>query len=191
MHPIVMIIYGYPGVGKTTFAKKLENNIESTVRLSNDEIRKEMSLPLIGIQNTTKVYKEAAKKAFHAIEKYKIPIFDATFYLSYFREIIYDHLEIFSPYYLFIKLKAPIEICRERVITRENNIYNGVNSTKIFDKIISEFEEIHDNEISKNHLVFELDIINKDSEIKSGAHIVHHAEVNKIIKYIKRYSGYE
>lgn len=44
--PFILILYGYPGSGKSTFARLLANEIQNTVHINSDKVRAELDLEL-------------------------------------------------------------------------------------------------------------------------------------------------
>jgi len=156
---IAIIIYGLPGAGKTTFAKQLENIIPNCVRLSNDELRVQMGLPLFGENYTELVYNEAFNRAAEIIESNKIPILDATFFLKKYRTHLYQKLNKYFPFYLFLHINTPLNICRERIINRGSDSGNGVNNIKVLAHIVDTFEGIHKSEIPGKYSIVDIDLI--------------------------------
>ena len=159
---IAIIIYGLPGAGKTIFAKQLENILHNSVCLSNDELRAQMGLPLIGKNYTKLVYNEAYNRAVELIESNKIPIFDATFFLKKYRTQLYQKLSKYFPSYLFLHINTPLNICRERIVSRGSDSGNGVNNIKVLDYIADTFELIHNTEIPGHFSIVEIDLIKRN-----------------------------
>jgi len=102
MNSIVVVVYGYPASGKSTFSNKLVQIIHNSVLLSNDAIRHELNLPLIGKEYTDQVYSDVAVAAYNHIQNGKTPICDATYYLREYREILFKKLKSLKPYYIFL-----------------------------------------------------------------------------------------
>lgn len=90
---LVILVYGYPGAGKSVIAQKLSRFFKNPVVLSNDILRDQLGYPMAGSKYTEKVYIYAARQAFSMLEKGYTIILDATFYSKYYRSIVFDSLK--------------------------------------------------------------------------------------------------
>ena len=112
--PIVIIVFGLPGTGKTFFASKLAERINAQ-HINSDRLRKEL-FPKRTYSDREKemVYKKLLGKTKRAINKKANVVLDATFYKHEIRsrllEEIKNKAEIF-----FIEIRSDENIIRERL----------------------------------------------------------------------------
>ena len=123
--PIVYIICGFIGAGKTTFAKKLEKKT-GAVRITKDE----WSICLIGNDPTIDGYEEWDTKiielsrdvAFQLVEKGIDVIIDEGFWEKEQRVKMRKRIEALGAKEVLYYLDTPIETIRERVVGRNVNL---------------------------------------------------------------------
>lgn len=123
--PIVYLICGFIGAGKTTFAKKLEKKT-GAVRITKDE----WSISLIGNDPTIDGYDEWDAKitelsrdvAFHLVEKGIDVIIDEGFWEKEQRAKMKKRIEALGAKEVLYYLDTPIETIRERVAGRNTNL---------------------------------------------------------------------
>ena len=123
--PIVYIICGFIGAGKTTFAKKLEEKT-GAVRITKDE----WSICLIGNDPTIDGYEEWDTKiielsrdvAFQLAEKGIDVIIDEGFWAKEQRDELRRKIDAIGAKAVMYYVDTPIEKIRERVVGRNNNL---------------------------------------------------------------------
>ena len=123
--PIVYLICGFIGAGKTTFAKKLEEKI-GAVRITKDE----WSIRFIGNDPTidgyaewdTKIIELSRDVAFQLAEKGIDVIMDVGFWEKDTRAEMKRRIEAIGAKGVLYYLDTPIETIRERVVRRNNNL---------------------------------------------------------------------
>jgi predicted kinase len=123
--PIVYLICGFIGAGKTTFAKKLEEKT-GAVRITKDE----WSISFIGNDPTsdgyaewdTKIIELSRNVAFQLADKGIDVIMDEGFWEKETRAEMKRRIEAIGAKEVLYYLDTPIETIRERVIGRNNNI---------------------------------------------------------------------
>jgi predicted kinase len=123
--PIVYVICGFIGAGKTTFAKKLEEKT-GAVRITKDE----WSISLIGNDPTIDGYAEFDTKicelsrdvAFQLVEKGIDVIIDEGFWAKEQRIELRRRIEAIGAKEVLYYLDTPIETIRERVEGRNINL---------------------------------------------------------------------
>jgi predicted kinase len=123
--PIVYVICGFIGAGKTTFAKKLEEKT-GAVRITKDE----WSISLIGNDPTIDGYDEFDTKicelsrdvAFQLVEKGIDVIIDEGFWAKEQRIELRRRIEAIGAKEVLYYLDTPIETIRERVVGRNINL---------------------------------------------------------------------
>jgi predicted kinase len=123
--PIVYLICGFIGAGKTTFAKKLEETT-GAVRVTKDE----WSIRLIGNDPTIDGYAEWDRKiiglsrdvAFYLAEKGIDVIMDEGFWEKETRDEMRRRADAIGAKVVMYYLETPTETIRERVVGRNNNL---------------------------------------------------------------------
>ena len=123
--PIVYVICGFIGAGKTTFAKKLEEKT-GAVRITKDE----WLIRLIGNDPTIEGYAELDHKicglsrdlAFQLVEKGIDVIIDEGFWEKELRDEMRKRIEAIGAEEILYYVEAPIETIRERVVGRNRNV---------------------------------------------------------------------
>ena len=123
--PIVYLICGFIGAGKTTFAKKLEEKT-GAVRITKDE----WSIRFIGNDPTIDGYEEWDHKiivlsrdvAFQLAEKGIDVIIDEGFWAKEERDELRRKIHAIGAKAVMYYVETPIETIRERVLGRNNNL---------------------------------------------------------------------
>jgi predicted kinase len=123
--PIVYLICGFIGAGKTTFAKKLEEKT-GAVRITKDE----WSIRFIGNDPTIDGYAQWDRKiidlsrdvAFYLAGKGMDVIMDEGFWEKETRAAMRRRAEAIGAQVVMYYLETPIETIRERVVGRNNNL---------------------------------------------------------------------
>ena len=103
---MIVIVFGLPGTGKTTFAKALAH-LTGGVSISSDEVR-HASLKRGRYDYTVKkqVYNEMIDLAEQALDTHATVILDATFYLAELRNQVLMHPKARKMPVLFIEIVA-------------------------------------------------------------------------------------
>lgn len=138
--PIIYIICGYIGAGKTTFAKKLEEKT-GAVRITKDE----WSIRLIGNDPTIDGYEEWDHKicglsrdvAFQLAEKGIDVIMDEGFWEKELRDELRRRIDAIGAKAVMYYVDTPIETIRERVVGRNSN--HTKESFKISREILDKY----------------------------------------------------
>jgi len=125
--PVVYIVCGFIGAGKTTFAKNLEKKT-GAVRITKDE----WSISLIGNDPTIDGYEEWDNKlckslrdfAFQLVEKGIDVILDEGFWEKELREEMRRSVGRIGAKAVLYYVEASIETMRERVVKRNDNFTN-------------------------------------------------------------------
>ena len=123
--PIVYLICGFIGAGKTTFAKKLEEK-NGAVRITKDE----WSICLIGNDPTidgyeewdTKIIELSREVAFQLAEKGIDVIIDEGFWAKEQRDELRRKIDAIGAKAVMYYVETPIETIRDRVVERNNNL---------------------------------------------------------------------
>jgi len=123
--PIVYLICGFIGAGKTTFAKRIEKET-GAVRITKDE----WSIRLIGNDPTIDGYEEWDRKiiglsrdiAFYLAEKGIDVIMDEGFWAKEERDELKRKINAIGAEVVMYYVETSIETMRERVVRRNNNL---------------------------------------------------------------------
>jgi predicted kinase len=123
--PVVYLICGFIGAGKTTFARKLEGKT-GAVRITKDE----WSIRFIGNDPTIDGYAEWDRKiiglsrdfAFYLAGKGIDVIIDEGFWAKEERDEMKRKIEAVGAKAVMYYVETPIETIRERVAGRNNNL---------------------------------------------------------------------
>ena len=123
--PIVYLICGFIGSGKTSFAKKLEEKT-GAVKITKDE----WSIRLIGNDPTINGYAEWDRKiiglsrdvAFYLAEKGIDVIIDEGFWEKETRDEMRRRIDAIGAKMVMYYVDTPIETIRDRVVGRNNNL---------------------------------------------------------------------
>ena len=123
--PIVYVICGFIGAGKTTFAKQLEKTT-GAVRITKDE----WLIRLIGNDPTIDGFAEYDNKicelsrdvAFYLAEKGIDVIIDEGFWAREQRVELKRRIEAIGAKEVLYYVEVPIETIRDRVVERNNNL---------------------------------------------------------------------
>jgi uncharacterized protein len=152
--PVLIVIFGLIGTGKSTLARALSEELSCGV-ISSDEVRKE----IMGIspnerryegfdkgiysRNITDItYREVLNRGRRAIELGKIVILDASFSKRGLRKLVLHEAEALGALLYFIETKASEEAIKERLTKRESKggaISDG--RLGIFERFKEAFEE--------------------------------------------------
>lgn len=149
--PIVYLICGFIGAGKTTFAKKLEEKT-GAVRITKDE----WSIRLIGNDPTIGGYAEWDHKisefsrdvAFQLVEKGIDVIIDEGFWEKELRDEMRKRTGTIGAKVIMYYVETPIETIRERVLGRNINITKDSFkiSREMLDKYLMQWQPPRDDE---------------------------------------------
>ena len=154
--PTFIMLVGVPGVGKSTYAKKLVKEVPNCVHISSDKIRLDLWNDENCQKEPDKVFTKMHEETLLALERGNSVIYDAT---SVKRK---DRLSILSklPKYVrkdCIVVWAPIEVCIERDKSRKERTVGETVITKMlkwfeapfydegFDSIVVYTSDVHYN----------------------------------------------
>lgn len=161
--PIVLVLMGRVGAGKSTFARHLEQKLYIE-HFSTDRIRKNVAgLPLnartpaskrgelYSAKMSDKTYQILLKKAMDCLKEGKSVILDATFKRASSRKRLIDKLGQDSRF-LFVEMQASDEIIKQRLELRESQM-EIISDARLedFEKLKQRYEP--PNEIDSAHFV--------------------------------------
>lgn len=150
MCPTAILIFGPPGSGKSYVASSLAATCSLVRHISNDEIRRQLALPLIGRKFTARVYQQAALMAEQTVADGLVPVLDSTYYLRAYRKPVFEILSSFATHWILCILQTPIDVCRRRVTARRlagDSRIGGSSDERRFDILVSRTEPIDISEM--------------------------------------------
>ena len=137
---MIVIVCGLPGVGKTTFAKKLAPLINATV-LSTDKIRKELiSLPTYEKEERRLIYDVMVLSAKYLHNSGANCILDATFNREESRTEVKKKLRIQDREFFVIECMCPENIIISRLKERKNDYSDA--GIKVYQKMKKIYEYV-------------------------------------------------
>jgi hypothetical protein len=141
---MLVIVCGLPGVGKTTFAKKLATLINAIV-LSTDKIRKELiTSPTYEKEERKLIYDVMILLAKYLHDSGTSCILDATFNREYSRTEVKKKLGIQDNEFFVIECLCPENITISRIKERKNDYSDaGIEVYQKMKKIYESVKEKH------------------------------------------------
>lgn len=144
--PIVIILVGIPGSGKTTFRKKFINNNPQFKYICPDEIREEVTGDISNISQDRKVWELAYSKFKEYIDNKIDVIFDATNINPTTRYKIEGIAKDLNNCNLFYKIfEVSPMIAKERI---KKDLMAGINRSKVPPEIVDKMYQNFQKEIN-------------------------------------------
>ncbi|MDX1666341.1 MAG: AAA family ATPase [Saprospiraceae bacterium] len=142
-------VFGLPGTGKTTFARRLADELEA-LHLNSDILRSEMDLRgRYDPETKARIYRELLDRCRRALRSGETVVVDATFYRESLRRDYEELVDEEGRELMWIELQASESTIRKRVETKR--AYSEADF-EVYKKIRKEFEEL-----SRPHLVLSSD----------------------------------
>lgn len=139
----LVITYGISGSGKTTVAKQYES--EGFVRISPDDMRKEMTGSISDLSKDKEVFEACFYKTYTALKKGKNVIFDSTA-LDYIARKRIQKVGLRANACVSLLVfndSNNIELCKSRVV---NDLVNGLERSNVPMEVIEkQFLKFKDN----------------------------------------------
>ena len=143
---MIVIICGLPGVGKTTFAKKLAPLINATI-LSTDKIRKELiSLPTYEKDERRLIYDVMILSAKYLHNSGANCILDATFNREDSRTEVKKKLRLQDRKFFVIECTCPENIIISRLKERKNDYSDA--GVEVYQKMKKIYEHVKGKHIA-------------------------------------------
>lgn len=140
--PIVIVVFGLPGTGKTYFASKLAERVHAEY-INSDRLRKEL-FPKRTYSDREKemVYKEIMEKTKRSIDENRDVVLDATFYTNDARELLRKETKNKSEIF-FIEIIADENIVRQRLRKERSHSEADFNVYKLIQRQWEPLNEPH------------------------------------------------
>ena len=137
--PTLIIVYGLPGTGKTTFAAQLSDKME-IIHFNTDMIRERLGKKgQYDLETKTLIYAEMLRLTEIELKNGNNVIVDGTFYKSSLRESYETMAEQYGSSIKRIELRAAEEVVLER-LTKERR-YSEADQT-VYQIIMGEFDPV-------------------------------------------------
>lgn len=146
--PTLFMMFGYPGAGKTTVAKII-NELIGAEHLSSDVLRLEMfPNPTYSQEEHHAVYAELDKRAEEHLQQGKSVIYDANLNRYQHRLEKYELCERAKARAVLLWVQAPRELARERAVMRGHHHLVPKDETfeTMFDRVTTIIEEPREDE---------------------------------------------
>lgn len=116
--PSLVVVCGYPGVGKSRVARSLSDLLGAPV-VRTDEVRKDLrDDPTYSATETERVYAELLDRALSVLEADGRAILDGTFRKASFRDDVAAAADRLGVECAFVKVECPEPVVRERIADR-------------------------------------------------------------------------
>lgn len=160
--PSLIVLVGYPGVGKSTVAEVLQQRLSADVH-ATDVIRKEIVTgePTYSRDESQKVYDEMFRRAKYSVRNDRCAILDATFNIQKGRNHAEEVAEELGCNLVFLWVQCPEDIVRERLAQRTNDVSDA--DFEIYKTVKEKFDPMDcpytviDNRSSKQQVELQVD----------------------------------
>jgi hypothetical protein len=120
--PVLVVVSGLPGTGKTYCCRKLAERLPS-VTLESDALRRVLfQAPDYGFAESARLFKAIRELSERLLKRGISIIMDATNLQERYREYFYSIADRLEARLVLVRVKAPLSLVRERLRTRLNNI---------------------------------------------------------------------
>lgn len=113
--PVLILVGGLPGAGKTYFALRLSERLRAAY-ISSDLMRKQMEAQgRYAFEDKLNVYEHMACSAANALRQNSPVVVDATFYCKQMREMFFTLAKLMHVKYALIEIVADEDVIRKRL----------------------------------------------------------------------------
>jgi len=141
--PMLYLMFGYPGAGKSTTAKVIEQ-LTGAIRLSSDEVRIELfPKPTFSQQEHDALYKELDNRAEKLLSEGRNVVYDANLNRYQHRKDKYDICQRTGATAKLLWIQADKSLAKERALheSRQHLWPEAETPDQMFDRIASIIEE--------------------------------------------------
>ena len=132
----MILLIGFPGSGKSTWAERYSTNRNHTVSISSDKIREELYGDEATQGDNNKIFSLVRERAEEALKDCKDVIIDATNMTAKDRSAYFDIAKTYGATVTGILFDIPIEECKRRNSKRDRIVPDFV-----YDKMTKHYEQ--------------------------------------------------
>jgi predicted kinase len=115
VHPVLIIVSGLPGTGKSYFSRKLGEQLSSVI-VESDALRKKLfPLPVYSAEESQRLFSASYRLIEELLSSSISVILDATNLVEYHREFLYRIAERLKVKLIIVWVQAPKELVRQRL----------------------------------------------------------------------------
>jgi predicted kinase len=141
---MVILVFGFPGTGKTYFASRLAEKIKA-VHYNSDNIRKKIGKwDKYDEASKMNTYDALLEKMRDAIQRGKNVVLDATFYKQELRDNFQRAAKELKQPLIMIEVKAAEETIRQRLSKPRTD---SQADYKVYEKVRAEFEPVTEDHL--------------------------------------------
>ena len=132
----MILLIGFPGSGKSTWAERYSTNRNHTVSISSDKIREELYGDEATQGDNNKIFSLVRERAEEALKDCKDVIIDATNITEKDRSAYFDIAKTYGATVTGILFDIPVEECKHRNSKRDRVVPDFV-----YDKMTKRYEQ--------------------------------------------------
>lgn len=115
VHPVLVIVSGLPGTGKSYFSRKLAEQLPSVI-VESDALRKKLfPVPVYSAEESQRLFAACYRLIEELLGSSISVILDATNLVEYHREFLYRIAERLKVKLIIVWVQAPKELVRQRL----------------------------------------------------------------------------
>lgn len=168
LFPLVVIVCGLLGTGKTTLSKRILQHTSKFIRFNTDETRKLLGKTTFDRKDTPEVNAYMYTKARDLLNQKKSVLFDSTYKLQEAREKIYNLAKEFSVPVILIECISSDDTTIRRLTARpgrDGKIYDSTNKEEDYYEYVRLWEDTS-NDIEKYPFVSLIKVNTEDYSLK-------------------------
>jgi hypothetical protein len=121
VHPVLIIVSGLPGTGKSYFSRKLAGQLPSVI-VESDALRKKLfPVPAYSAEESQRLFAACYRLIEELLNSSISVILDATNLVEYHREFLYRIAERLEVKLIIVWVQAPKELVRQRLQGRSED----------------------------------------------------------------------
>lgn len=122
VHPVLIVVSGLPGTGKSYFSRKLAEHLPSVI-VESDALRKKLfPLPVYSVEESQRLFAACHRLIEELLSSSISVILDATNLVEYHREFLYRIAGRLKVKLIIVWVQAPKELVRQRLRGRVEGI---------------------------------------------------------------------
>lgn len=122
VHPVLIVVSGLPGTGKSYFSRKLAEHLPSVI-VESDALRKKLfPLPVYSVEESQRLFAACHRLIEELLSSSISVILDATNLVEYHREFLYRIAGRLKVKLIIVWVQAPKELVRQRLRGRVEGV---------------------------------------------------------------------